>query len=103
MWTKNYNVGQTYNYEDEQAEYVEYAGGPLEGTRVHPESYTYARAMASEVASFLLALAPCLLSFGRPSRPCLASSPALSRGLGRLGPGGLGVARLGSREAFAFD
>ena len=103
MWTKNYNVGQTYNYEDEQAEYVEYAGGPLEGTRVHPESYTYARAMASEVASFLLALAPCPLSFGRPSRPCLTSSPALSRGLGRLGPGGPGVARLGSREAFAFD
>jgi transcription elongation factor SPT6 len=68
MWTKNYNVGQTYNYEEEQAEYVKYAGGPLEGTRVHPESYTYARAMASEVGPFALPLPACSPSLG--AHPC---------------------------------
>lgn len=48
MWTKNYNIGQTFDHDKEEAVYVEYAGGPLEGTRIHPESYSYARAMASE-------------------------------------------------------
>ena len=47
-WTRNYHVGQKWNPEDDEAEWVWFAGGPLEGTRIHPESYKYARQMASD-------------------------------------------------------
>ena len=47
-WTKDYKVGQAYDDDNSKGEYVHYAGGPLEGTRIHPESYVYARQMASD-------------------------------------------------------
>ena len=49
-WTKDYKVGQRFDGEDgdELGQYVPYAGGPLEGTRIHPESYVYARQMCTD-------------------------------------------------------
>lgn len=48
MWTKNYKIGQSWNEDNQEGEYVWYAGGPLEATRIHPESYQYGQQMVAD-------------------------------------------------------
>uniref|UniRef100_A0A7S0HS73 SH2 domain-containing protein n=1 Tax=Hanusia phi TaxID=3032 RepID=A0A7S0HS73_9CRYP len=48
MWMDDLEVGQYRDHEENQAKWNEHGGGPLETTRIHPESYRFARKMISD-------------------------------------------------------